>query len=170
MDSLFFIRIEREKVFYKSVWGEMATIIVLTFVIVYSINQFIYWESFQHIKNLLVKKVIQNNFFLKKDPHQLVDIIDSQINPFDNNSMINIPLLYISNEEQAYRLDFLEDGQYKTLIVDLNNQLDNYLIIIFVKCIDNEQNISGIQNCASQEYSDKFFNQIDFSLKYMDFI
>ncbi|CAD8084425.1 unnamed protein product [Paramecium sonneborni] len=155
-----------QKIFYKSVWGGMATIIILTFVFVYSINQFIIWES----GDMIYKVSTQQKFisegsyleqaFLKSDPHQFVDIeFDSSINPFDSNQMIIIPLLYIYNEETIYQLDYSEDGQFRTLNVDLNNLLDNAFTIVLVKCIGNEQYISETQKCASQQQSEEFFNQ-----------
>ncbi|CAD8052727.1 unnamed protein product [Paramecium primaurelia] len=155
-----------QKVFYKSVWGGMATIIILTFVFVYSINQFILWGSGDMIYKISSQSKTINvgshleSLFQKNDPIQYLDIqFESSINPFDNNEMIILPLLYANIEETLYLLEYQDDG-FQSLYLELNNQLFNDFNIILVKCIGNEEYLNENQKCASQEYSDQFFNQI----------
>ncbi|CAD8069762.1 unnamed protein product [Paramecium sonneborni] len=107
--------LKEQKVFYKSVWGGMATIITLTFIFVYSMNQLIIWGSGQMIykvstqQKLISEGSYLEQVFLQKDPHQFVDsIFNSTINPFDNNQMIIIPLPFLFNEQIAYQLDYQE--------------------------------------------------------------
>ncbi|CAD8129263.1 unnamed protein product [Paramecium sonneborni] len=131
-----FIWVDRIKSIYKSVFGEMATIIILAFVFVYSLNQLMIWGSGQMIYKVLTqqKLISEGSYleqvFLKKDPHQFVDLVfNSTINPFDNNQMTIIPLLSISKEGMGYQLDYQVHEQQKTIQVDLNNLLYNAFTI-----------------------------------------
>ncbi|CAD8152221.1 unnamed protein product [Paramecium pentaurelia] len=158
--------LKEQRIFYKSVWGGMATIIILTFVFVYSLNQFILWGSGDMIyKVSSQQKTIGEGsyleqFFQKQDPSQYVDIeFQSSINPFDNNEMIVLPLLYVDNDQALYALEY-QDNVYNTLFIKLNNLVFNAFNIILVKCIGNEKLLSEFQKCASQEKSDQFFSQI----------
>ncbi|CAD8143437.1 unnamed protein product [Paramecium octaurelia] len=155
-----------QRIFYKTVWGGMATIIILTFVFVYSINQLILWGSGDMIYKVSSqqKTITEGSYleqlFVRNDPIQSLSIeFMSSINPFDNKQMIIIPLLYKLNEDELYSIES-EGGDENTVYVDLNNILYNAFNIIFVKCIGNEDYLSEFQECASQEYSDEFFDQI----------
>ncbi|CAK67292.1 unnamed protein product (macronuclear) [Paramecium tetraurelia] len=158
--------LREQRIFYKTVWGGMATIIILTFVLVYSLNQLILWGSGDMIyKVSSQQKTITEGshleqLFVKNDPIQLLSLeFMSSINPFESNQMIIIPLLYKEIEEELSMVIVEEDFE-NILYVDLNNQLNNAFNVILVKCIGNEDFLIEGQECASQDYSEEFFDQI----------
>ncbi|CAD8058208.1 unnamed protein product [Paramecium sonneborni] len=156
-----------QKIFFKSFCGGIASIIILTFILVYSLNQLVIWGSGEMIYKVSSqqKTIIEGSdleqLFQNSNPIQTVEIeFLSKINAFNNNNMIMIPLLYIQQEDEMYAL-FFDDEQENSnyLMVDLDKLLYNSFNIIFVKCIGNEYYLDESQKCASQEASDEFFNQ-----------